>query len=186
MENGGGGVRGQTTTTTTITETHVQTNIRFDPSYIKTIPGAVKVAAIILNLIVFICGVSASNYWRSTTLMEWAYFVSMTAFWVTLILIVMYLFHFTEKFHVIPWSVIEMCFCGLWSFFYVTTAVDNAVNAAGHTQTSALSALAFFAFVAAGVYGFDAFLKFKLWRAGQFVQGERTVQQSQSQAKNVI
>ena len=45
---------------------------------------------------------------------------------------------------------------------------------------------ALFAFVAAGVYGFDAFLKFKLWRAGQFVQGERTVQQSQSAAKNVI
>ena len=127
-------VRGQTTTTTTITETHVQTNIRFDPSYLKTMPGALKLVAIvsyhvaadfqnaksngllsgkmsidalfflqILNLVVFICGVSASNYWRSTTVMEWAYFVSMTAFWVTLILTVMYLFHFTEKFHVIPW-----------------------------------------------------------------------------------
>ena len=123
MENGGM-VRGQTTTTTTITETHVQTNIRFDPSYLKTLPGALKLVAIvsyhvtltvwaslraiillfqILNLVVFICGVSASNYWRSTTVMEWAYFVSMTAFWVTLILTVMYLFHFTEKFHVIPW-----------------------------------------------------------------------------------
>jgi len=185
MENGGM-VRGQTTTTTTITETHVQTNIRFDPSYLKTLPGALKLVAIILNLVVFICGVSASNYWRSTTVMEWAYFVSMTAFWVTLILTVMYLFHFTEKFHVIPWSVIEMVFCGLWSFFYLTTGVDNAVNASRFTSTSALSALAFFAFASSAVYAVDAFHKFKLWRAGQFVQGERSVQQSQSANKNVI
>ena len=40
-------VRGQTTTTTTITETHVQTNIRFDPSYLKTMPGALKLVAIV-------------------------------------------------------------------------------------------------------------------------------------------
>ena len=37
----------QTTTTTKITETHVQTNIRWDPNYIKTIPGGLKVAGIV-------------------------------------------------------------------------------------------------------------------------------------------
>lgn len=187
MENGSGGqIRGQTTTKMTTTETHVQTNIRFDPSYLKSIPGAIKVVALLLNLIVFICGVSASNYWRSTSVLEWSYFVSMTAFWVTLILIVMYLFHFIEKFHVIPWAVIELGFCGLWSFFYLTTSIDNAVNAAKFKQTSALSALAFFGFVACGVYAADAFLKYKCWRSGQFVQGERSVQQSESAAKSVI
>ena len=53
-----GRIHGNTTTTTTITETHVQTNLRFDPSYVKTIPGALKLAAVvrtaysqILNLI---------------------------------------------------------------------------------------------------------------------------------------
>ena len=83
-------------------------------------------------------------------------------------------------------SVIEMVFCGLWSFFYLTTGVDNAVNASRFTSTSALSALAFFAFASSAVYAVDAFHKFKLWRAGQFVQGERSVQQSQSANKNVI
>ena len=33
--------------TTTITETHVQTNIRWDPNYIKTIPGGLKLAGIV-------------------------------------------------------------------------------------------------------------------------------------------
>ena len=136
-----------------------------------------------VNIVVFICGVSAGNYWRSTTTLEWSYFVSMTAFWVTLILIVMYLFHVTEKFHVIPWSAIEMGFCGLWSFFYLTVAIDCAVHA---SKSSALAALSFFAFVAVGTYGFDAYLKFKCWKAGHFVQGDRKVQQTQSSTKEVI
>ena len=46
-----GRIHGNTTTTTTITETHVQTNIRFDPSYVKTIPGALKLAAVVSNYI---------------------------------------------------------------------------------------------------------------------------------------
>jgi hypothetical protein len=32
-----------------------------------------------------------------------------------------------EKFHVIPWLLIEFVFCGLWAFFYLTTAIDTAV-----------------------------------------------------------
>ena len=42
-----GRVHGNTTTTTTVTETHVQTNIRFDPEYVKSIPGALKVAEVV-------------------------------------------------------------------------------------------------------------------------------------------
>ena len=45
-----GMIHGNTTTTTTITETHVQTNIRFDPSYIKTIQGALKVGAVVSEI----------------------------------------------------------------------------------------------------------------------------------------
>lgn len=31
-----------------------------------------------------------------------------------------------------------------------------------------------------GVYGFDGFLKFKGWKAGQIAQGERVVQQAET------
>ena len=37
----------KTTTTTTVTETHVQTNLRWDPSYVKTIPGMLKAGAVV-------------------------------------------------------------------------------------------------------------------------------------------
>ena len=34
-------------TNTTISETHVQVNLRWDPGYIKTLPGVLKVVAIV-------------------------------------------------------------------------------------------------------------------------------------------
>jgi hypothetical protein len=45
--NNFGGESGTTTTHTTITETHVQTNIRWDPAYIKSIPGGLKLGAVV-------------------------------------------------------------------------------------------------------------------------------------------
>uniref|UniRef100_T1HAD9 Uncharacterized protein n=1 Tax=Rhodnius prolixus TaxID=13249 RepID=T1HAD9_RHOPR len=47
------GFPGQHTTTTTVTtsNTNVQTNIRYDPSYIKTIPGMLKCAQIFFGYI---------------------------------------------------------------------------------------------------------------------------------------
>lgn len=43
-----GGFPGQHTTTTTVTSnTTVQTNLRFDPSYMRTIPGILKAVQIV-------------------------------------------------------------------------------------------------------------------------------------------
>merc|ERR1719499_2813366 len=86
-------------------------------------------------MIGFICVMSAGAYWRSQTVGNWFCFVTMTAFWTTGTLLVFYLLHVIEKFHVIPWMLVEMAVCG-----------------------------------------YDAFLKFSGWRAGQLAQGERTVQ----------
>ena len=41
---------------------------------------------------------------------------------------VMYLVHAIEKFHVIPWLMIEFGFCALWSFFFFTAALAFAVK----------------------------------------------------------
>lgn len=99
----------------------------------------------------------------------------MTAFWVSSILLVMYLLHVIEKFHVIPWLMLEFGFYALWSFFYFTAAIAAAVQG---PVSSALAAGAFFGFVSMIVYGVDAFFKFRGWRAGQLAQGERKVIQT--------
>jgi len=41
------GFPGTYSTTTTTTATTVTTNIRFDPSYIRTIPGILKIVALV-------------------------------------------------------------------------------------------------------------------------------------------
>ena len=70
----------------------------------------------------------ASPYYKEKAIGEWFTFVAMTAFWVTLVLLLMYLFHAIEKFHVIPWLMIEFGFCALWTFFYFTAALASAVE----------------------------------------------------------
>lgn len=120
-------------------------------------------------------------FWRQTTTAEWTDFVAMTGFWVSGILLIFYLLHVIEKFHVIPWILIEMVFCCLWAFFYFTCSLDLAVKAGKYANgPSAFAAASFFGFVAMLVYGVDGFFKFKGWRAGQIAQGERVVQQTEA------
>ena len=89
----------------------------------------------IINLVVFICVMSSGVHWRETTTAEWTDFVAMTAFWVTGILLIFYLLHVIEKFHVIPWMTIEMGFTILWSFFYLTCSIDLAINASKYENS---------------------------------------------------
>ncbi len=44
------GFPGAYSTTTVTTSTSVQTNIRFDPSYIRTVPGIIKAAVMVPRL----------------------------------------------------------------------------------------------------------------------------------------
>jgi len=159
----------------TVTETHVQTNIRWDPGYIKTIPGALKLGAVVVDLVCLICILAAPVYWRENSVGEWYIFVCMTGFWVSTILLIMYLFHAIEKFHVIPWLMLEFGFYAAWTFFFFTAAIAAASKA---SHQAALGACAFFGFVGMIVYGADTFFKFRGWRAGQLAQGERKTSQT--------
>jgi len=162
-------------TNTTITETHVQVNLRWDPSYVKTVPGILKCLVLVTNLIGFICIMCTSPYYREQPVGEWFVFVAMTAFWVSLVTLFMYLFHAMEKFHVIPWLMIEFGFCALWTFFYFSAALAAAVEA---PNSAPLGAASFFGFLGMLLYGYDALLKFKGWRGGHLAQGERKVTQT--------
>ncbi|CAG5048056.1 unnamed protein product [Parnassius apollo] len=163
------GFPGQHTTTTTVTSsTTVQTNIRFDPLYLKTIPGILKIAQVACSLLGFICiQFSSFNNMGKGTYFSW---ISMIAFWFTGILLGLYLFHMVEKFYKIPWLKIEFVFCALWTLLYVLAA-----SLAITVRDKPHSAAAFFGFVATAAYAMDAFVKWRAVRAGGLAQGSRVV-----------
>ncbi|GBP53186.1 CKLF-like MARVEL transmembrane domain-containing protein 4 [Eumeta japonica] len=167
------GFPGQHTTTTTVTSsTVVQTNVRFDRSYLTTIPGILKIAQVVLNLLGFIC-IQTSYF---SILSEYRYFswISMIAFWFSGILLGLYLFHFVEKFYKIPWLKIEFGFCALWAFLYLVAA-SLAASSSSKFNDNSSAAAAFFGFAAMLAYGIDAFLKWRAGRTGGLAQGSRVV-----------
>jgi len=155
--------RTYTTTTTTI-----DTTVRFDPSYVRSLPGTLKVGQLVLNLLGFIC-VSVARNSRAHNA-NWFSFVSMGGFWITLILLLLFLFHIIEKLHFIPWLLAETVYCAIWTFIYFTaaTAVSSMSNYEG-----VFIAAAVFGYIAMLVYGFDAYLKYISWKAGELAQGNR-------------
>ncbi|XP_047987561.1 MARVEL domain-containing protein 1 [Leguminivora glycinivorella] len=174
------GFPGQHTTTTTVTSsTTVQTNIRFDPLYVRTATGALKVVQVVSSLLGFISVQAARfQYAGYGSFYSW---ISMIAFWFTGILLGLYLFHLVEKFYKIPWLRLELGFCALWAFFYLIAAslVVSIFNNAGY------SAAAFFGYAAMFAYAIDAFLKFRAVQAGGLAQGTRVVSKQTTSAVTV-
>ncbi|KAF8768469.1 CKLF-like MARVEL transmembrane domain-containing protein 4 [Argiope bruennichi] len=166
-----------TVTVSATTTTKVSPNIRFDPSYAKTIPGILKIAQAVVSLIGFICIQMASGDYYSRSASGWFIFVAMTAFWVVLVLLVLYLFHIIEKLHWIPWLLGELGFTALWTVFYFIAACVVVAKAG---EDAGWGAGAFFGFVGMALFGYDAFTKYKLWRSGAIAQGERTTTTSTS------
>ncbi|KAJ8726003.1 hypothetical protein PYW07_000701 [Mythimna separata] len=171
-----GGFPGQHTTTTTVTSsTAVQTNIRFDPSYIKTIPGILKIVQVLCSLLGFIC--IRCSYLSGATKGSFFSWISMIAFWFTGILLGLYLFHILEKFYKIPWLKLEFGFCAIWTFFYLLVSILAAT-----VHDNPHSAAAFFGFVAMIAYLVDAYLKWVAVRAGGLAQGTRVVSKQTTSA----
>ncbi|XP_041974688.1 CKLF-like MARVEL transmembrane domain-containing protein 4 [Aricia agestis] len=143
-----------------------RTETRFDPSYIRTVPGIIKVAVIVLDLLGFICIQSSAFWWNP----RGVYFniVAHLGLWFSGILLLLYLFHVVEKYHNIMWLKIELIVCGIISFLYlIASTIVLAYGSAGY------SAAGFFGYLAMVLYGFDAFLKARAMQAGDLAQGTR-------------
>jgi len=171
------GFPGQHTTTTTMTATSttVQTDIRYDPLYLRTLPGMLKVAQIALNFLGFMTiAISGTAVYSSASFFD---SIAGFAFWFSGILLAFYLFHIIEKFFKIPWLKIELGFCALWTVFYL---IASTMVASLMSVSAALGVAAFFGFCAMVCYGYDAWLKYQGVISGDLAQGERHVQKTTS------
>ena len=110
----------QHTTTTTTREAIVNPDIRYDPNYIKTKEGIMKIVVMICNLIGFICiEVTVFSYTSRATFFNT---VAMIGFWFSGIMLVLYMFHLVEKFYKLPWIKIELVFYFCLAVLYLIAA----------------------------------------------------------------
>lgn len=163
-----------TTVTVTQTNTVVQPQIRYDKTYIQTVPGILKAIVIVLNLIGFIC-IEVSQ-WSHHSRGGFFNFVAMTGFWFSGLMLLFYMFHVVEKFFKIPWLKIEFGFYALWTLLYLLASILAVTFFA-----TAYTVAGFFGFLAMIAYGYDAWVKFGLVRAGAIAQGTRSVNQTTEQ-----
>lgn len=84
--------------------------------------------------------------------------ITMICFWFTGILLVLYLFHVIYVFNKVPWIKIEFFFCLGAAIFLGLTSALLAARGVGM-----FTAGAFFGFVAMCAYGYDAFLKYRMY-----------------------
>ncbi|XP_035214504.1 MARVEL domain-containing protein 1-like [Stegodyphus dumicola] len=143
-------------------------SLRFDPSYVRTTSGMLKVLEVVNNIIGMICIMVSSCSWCSNS--NWFNFVASTGLTVTLLLLVFYFFHIIEKLKFVPWLAIELLYGATWTLFYMIAALVVAVKGG---RDDAWAAAGFFGFVGAILYAADCYNKYKCWRDGIPAQGEK-------------
>lgn len=145
--------------TTTVTSGPVD-EIRPDPTYVRTIPGILKIVEILLDILVLICA-SIDNWYAIGG--GWVQFVSASALITTVILFIFHFFHIISR---IPGPIvfIEFIYYCVYVFLYLIAAIVAAVRA---PYAGSIGAAAFFCFAALAVYAVDTFFLYRGWRVVQ-------------------
>ncbi|XP_064610335.1 CKLF-like MARVEL transmembrane domain-containing protein 7 [Liolophura sinensis] len=136
-----------------------------DVSYIKTLPGILKIAEIVLSIIAFICA----------TVYPWAYggggwvqFVTISTFVGVLVLFIFHFMHIISRLPG-PWMLIEFIYYCVYTLFMLIAAIVAAANG---WRDASIGAAAFFCFAALAVLAVDTFMMFRTWQAGRQSSGQ--------------
>ncbi|KAF2357296.1 Marvel domain [Trinorchestia longiramus] len=137
--------------------------IYVNTGYMRSMHGLLKIAYMVLSIILFICTmVSVYVYHPSANYLA---FVAMTGFWSSAILLFLYVINVVTFLTIVPWVRVELVYTALMAFFAFVAGCVAADGAAKGSE-SAYGAASFFAFLLMLVYGFNAFILFRLMRDG--------------------
>ncbi|XP_064611325.1 CKLF-like MARVEL transmembrane domain-containing protein 4 [Liolophura sinensis] len=130
--------------------------------YAKSIVGILKVVAIALSLLAFLC-VTAGD-WRlcqSFGPPRFFQFVTMSAFWATIFLYFIYLVGLDKVIRFINWQLTELIWCAVDGVLFLLSSAILAANTCYSGSMAAGAAFGFFVMVAFGLNGFLVFREFK-------------------------
>jgi len=146
--------------------------ISFNIGYVKSLPGILRVAQIVLAIIVLIC-VSAVGWGHRYGGDDFIYFTAATALIYSIIFTVLFLLNVPSLLARLPWVIIILIANVIFTLFYfisfiiacVASSYYGGFNNTGSAHAS-FGAAAFFTLIAMVVHAFDAFLMFRDFRGG--------------------
>lgn len=139
----------------------------WDLGFIYTRSGILKIVQLVLDLIVFFCLLPQKDHDAIHISLVFFKSVTMFAFWITLMLLVYYLFHVISWFSKVPWMKIEFFLCAIWTLLYLIASITSLAIASKTDDTLPAKVAGAFGFFAAAVYGLDAFFKLAGCQAGE-------------------
>ncbi|KAF7633492.1 MARVEL domain-containing protein [Meloidogyne graminicola] len=150
---------------------NIECNPWLDTSYLRTLPGLLKIIVIFFNFLCFMCVlIGGPAYYAGV---GGATFVSVFGFIISTTLLMLYLFHLVDQWPQIPWIVCEMIYCFSWTIFYFIAGSVLAVASVSHYHAAgwAIAAARFFGFSAMLAYALDCYLKFLAWKNNERAMG---------------
>lgn len=158
-----GAVFPNTHTTETTTAGAPEKRIYVNTGYIRSLHGILKAVAMLIAILLFICPMVSIFVHHSQA--NYLGFVAMTAFWTSGILLFLYVINVVTYLTIVPWVRVELAYTVIMTFFsFVGGCVAAASNARGFDAP--FGAAAFFSFLLMVIFGFNAFILFKLMREG--------------------
>ncbi|KAK2894677.1 hypothetical protein Q8A67_011906 [Cirrhinus molitorella] len=137
---------------------------RVDMDFLKSIPGILLMAEIVVGLLVW--ALVASTGYSSYAAYGWVLFVSVTLWLLSIALFVVLLLSVYQSLPSVPWPLVLLVFYVVAAVLYVTAFLADAVTvppqwAAWHGH---LGASAFFAIVVTLLYGASSYFAYLDWR----------------------
>uniref|UniRef100_A0AC35GGD6 MARVEL domain-containing protein n=1 Tax=Panagrolaimus sp. PS1159 TaxID=55785 RepID=A0AC35GGD6_9BILA len=144
---------------------------QLDLDYLRTLPGMLKLIEITMCFLCFLSVlVGGPAYFHGVS---FATFVSVFGFSISLILLILYLFHVVDQFQHLPIIVTEMIYCFIWTIFFFIVGSIFALASAKYSTGFFWAIAAIWAFGALMAYGIDCYLKFLAWKHNEYAQGGR-------------
>lgn len=88
------------------------------------------------------------------------------AWWYTLIMLFLFLFHVPEKFYTLPWLPVEIGVTSIVTLLYFIASLLVILQ-----RDTTHTVVGIFGFITTGGYAYSGYLKFVAWKNGMLAQG---------------
>ncbi|NP_001116171.1 plasmolipin isoform X1 [Danio rerio] len=141
-----------------------------DMGFIKSIPGILLIAEIVVGLLVWTLIASTPHYLIPA--LGWVLFVSITLWLLSIALLVILLLSLHQRLPSVPWPLVLLVFYSVAALLYLTAFLANAATVPGGYYQGHLGASAFFGIVETLLYTASSYFAYLGWRGeGQNAAG---------------